>query len=194
MLLVGLVVVWPCRLFGQISLSGIVGARYTSTLVRDSVVTSFDVRPAIGPSIALAMSEQSRTGWTPGAALDISWAALQRHDSAGATKINSLTTIAFTVGLQRTLSRQLAARVGVGALKYLPGERAGLFRSGSGIAALGMAGLDWTPAVTAARGIGLSLRYDAHRFTTAALRSEGFTAPRLVHRIAIGVRARIAGS
>jgi hypothetical protein len=143
-------------------------------LVHDSIVVPVDVT-AIGPALALTISERTRGAWTPEASLDVSWAALQRHESGTTTKINSVTTIAFTVGVGHAVTQGLTGRVGFGALKYLPSEKTGLFRSGSGIAALGSASLDWIPTATAARGIGLVLQYDVHRFTTAALHAEGFT-------------------
>ena len=193
--LVALLSVGPTvRLSAQISVHASIGARYASALVHDSIVVPIDVQPAIGPALALTISERTRGAWTPEASLDVSWAALQRHESGTTTKINSVTTIAFTVGVGHAVTQGLTGRVGFGALKYLPSEKTGLFRSGSGIAALGSASLDWTPTATAARGIGLVLQYDVHRFTTAALHAEGFTSPQLVHRLSLGIRARILGS
>ncbi len=151
------------------------------------------VQPAIGPALALTLSEQTHGAWTPEAVLDVSWAALQRHESGTTAKINSLTTIAFTVGVRHGITHGLTGWIGFGALKYLPSEKTGLFRDGSGISALGTASLDWTPAATATRGIALLLQYDVHRFTTDALHAEGFTAPQLVHRVSLGIRARLLG-
>lgn len=181
------------RLSAQVSLHATVGARYTSTLVHDSIVVPIDVRPAIGPALAIAVSERTPSAWTPYASLDVSWSALQRHESGSTTKIHSLTTIAFAIGVGHAVTQGLTGRVGFGALKYLPSEKTGLFRSGSGIAALGTASLDWTPSATATRGIGLVLQYDVHRFTTDALHAEGFTSPQLVHRVSLGITARILG-
>jgi hypothetical protein len=193
LILVSLSAYPPIRLSAQVSLHAAVGARYTTSLVHDSIVVPFDVRPAIGPALAIGISERSQGSWTPNATLDVSWSALQRHESGATAKITALTTVAFTVGLRHDVGQGLAGRVGLGVLKYLPSEKTGLFRSGSGLSALGTASLDWMPAATAQRGIGLSLQYDVHRFTTAALHAEGFTSPQLVHRVSLAVRARIAG-
>ncbi len=169
------------------------GARYTSALVHDSIVVPVDVQPAVGPALALAVSERTRGVWTPDATLDLSWSALQRHETGTTSRITSLTTIAFTVGVRHALQHGLDARIGLGALKYLPSEKTGLFRDGSGISALGTASVEWIPPATTARGIGVSLQYDVHRFTTSALHAEGFTSPQLVHRLALGIRARVLG-
>jgi hypothetical protein len=183
----------PNRLSAQVVVHAAVGARYTTSLVHDSIVVPIDVRPAIGPALAIGISDRSRGSWTPNATLDVSWSALQRHESGTTAKITSLTTLAFTVGLRHDVAQGFAGRVGFGVLKYLPSEKTGLFRSGSGLSALGTASLEWMPAATAQRGIGLVLQYDVHRFTTSALHAEGFTSPQLVHRLSFGVRARVVG-
>lgn len=163
--------------------------------MHDSIVVPVNAQPAIGPAIALAISEQTSGAWTPDANLDVSWASLQRHESGTTAKFNSVTTIAFTVGVRHDVTHGLIARAGVGALKYLPSDETGLFRDGSGISAVGTASLYWTPAALggAAHDFGLSVRYDVHRFSTAALHAEGFTSPQLVHRVSLGIGARILG-
>jgi hypothetical protein len=162
-------------------------------LVHDSIVVPIDVQPSIAPALALSVSERTRTPWTPDATIDLSWSGLERHESGTSTKITSLTTFAFTVGVRHALTRGVDARIGLGVLKYLPGEKIGLFRDGSGISALGTASVEWIPSATAGRGIGVALQYDVHRFSTPALQSEGFTSRQLVHRLALGVMARLSG-
>ena len=181
------------RLSAQVSLHATIGARYSTAIVHDSVVVPVDVQPAIGPAVTLSLREQTRGAWTPDANLDLSWASLQRHESGSSTKINSVTTIAFTVGVRHAVTSGLTARAGLGALKYLPAEKTGLFRDGSSISALGALSLDWTPMARAEREFGVSLRYDVHGFTTPALHAEGFTARQPVHRVSVGVTARILG-
>jgi len=156
-------------------------------------VVPVDIQPAIGPALTFAVSERTRGAWTPDATLDVTWAALQRHESGTTSKVTSLTTLAFTVGVSHAIKPGLTGRVGAGALKYLPSENTGLFRDGSGITALGALSLDWVPAATTARGIGLTLRYDVHGFTTPALHAEGFTSRQIVHRLSLGVSARVLG-
>jgi hypothetical protein len=183
----------PARLPAQVSLHAGLGARYSSALVHDSIVVPVDIQPAIGPALTLAVSERTRGAWTPDATLDVTWAALQRHETGTTSKVTSLTTLAFTVGVSHAIKPGLTGRVGAGALKYLPSENTGLFRDGSGITALGALSLDWVPAATTARGIGLTLRYDVHGFTTPALHAEGFTSRQIVHRLSLGVSARVFG-
>jgi len=183
------------RLPAQVALHATVGARYTSALVHDSIVVPVDVQPAIGPALTLAISQRTSSPWTPDANLDVSWSALQRHESGTTSKFNSVTTIAFTVGVRREIAHGLTARAGFGAIKHLPSEDIGMFRAGTGLWALGTASLYWTPSALrgVSRDIGLSLRYDVHRFSTAALHADGFTSTQLVHRLSLAIGMRILG-
>lgn len=184
----------PIRLTAQVEVHLAAGARFTSTLVADRIVTPFDVRPAIGPALAVSVVERTRGPWAPDVTLDLSWSGLQRHDSDGtSTRINSLATLAFTVGVRHDLLPGLTARAGVGGLKYFPGDETGIFRDGTGIAALGSAAVDWTPPFAARRRLGITAQYDLHRFITPALRSVGLTESRVVHRLAIGVTGTLGG-
>lgn len=188
--------VWPSgRPSAQVSVHATIGARYTTALVHDRIVEPVDVKPAIGPAGTLSIGELTNGPWTPEAALDVSWASLQRHESGEAAKFNSVTVIAFTVGARRDVRPGLAARVGIGGIKYLPAEETGMFRGGSGLWAVGTAGLYWTPTKLGgpAHDFGVSLRYDVHRFSTSALHADGFTSAQVVHRVSLGIGARILG-
>ncbi|HJS42340.1 MAG TPA: hypothetical protein VJ755_02635, partial [Gemmatimonadales bacterium] len=179
----------------QVSVHAIAGARYTTALVHDEIVVPVDAKPGIGPALTLSIGERTNGPWTPEAGLDVSWAALHRHENGEATKFNSITVIAFTVGARREISPGLAVRLGIGGIKYLPAGETGMFRDGSGLWAVGTAGLYWTPTQLGgpAHDFGVSLRYDIHRFSTPALHADGFTSAQLVHRVSLGVGARILG-
>ncbi|HEV2670276.1 MAG TPA: hypothetical protein VGU74_04235, partial [Gemmatimonadales bacterium] len=136
----------PARLPAQVALHATIGARYTSALVHDSIVVPVDVQPTIGPALALAISQRTSSPWTPDANLDVSWSSLQRHESGTTSKFNSVTTIAFTVGVRREIRHGLTARAGFGGIKHLPSEEIGMFRAGTGLWAIGTASLYWTPS------------------------------------------------
>jgi hypothetical protein len=175
----------------QVAVRVAFGARHTTTLVRDSIVTPFDVRPAIAPNIAIGFELPEHRGWAPGVMLDASWSALRRHESAGAADLGSLTTFAFTVALRRSLAAGLSATARVGGLQYLPGREAGVFRDGPGTP-FPIAGLDLRYASPALRRFAVELRYDLHRFITSALQDSGFTGGRPVHRLAFVLAADIS--
>ena len=65
-----------------------------------------------------------------------------------------------------------------------PGEHSGVFRQGSGpITGVGALALGHALPVGARYHLAVEARYDVHWFTTPALRDEGFTSARAVHRV-----------
>src|SRR5260370_34390478 len=92
----------PARLSAQVSVHLSAGARYTTTLVRDSIVTKFSVRPAIAPALALTVGTPlDTTGeWTVEAVIDWSHSDLGRHDQDGSTpSLGGLGAIGEAIGL-----------------------------------------------------------------------------------------------
>lgn len=186
-----LLAVWPSGpLAGQVSFHVALGARYSSTLVHDSVVTPFDLRPALAPALLVSARDELRRGWSADATLDVSPSGMRRHEGSASVDAGSFTTVAFTVGLRRHFAPGASARVGVGGMRYLA-DQSGVFREGSGgIFPLGSVAATYAPTLPFARKHQLEVeaRYDIHKFITPALRTEGFTAGRPVHRVAVIVR------
>jgi hypothetical protein len=180
----------PIRLSAQVSVHLSAGARYTSTLVHDSLgVDAIDTRPRIGPAFTAGVSTPLEERWSVEALLDFSTSGLESSFDGATTDLGSLGALAFAVVVHRRIAGPLTARLGVGALKYLPGEDEGIFRSGAGTpAALATLGVAYRLPITVRYGLALDARYDAHRFSTPALAEVGFE-PRWVHRVAVAVRA-----
>lgn len=191
--LAGLLAVVPAfrHLAAQVSLHFSAGARYTSALVHDSIVTPFDVRPAIAPALAVTAATPLAGGWAAQATLDFSPSTLRRHDADGTTAdLGRVSTLAFTVGLRRQLPAGITAGAGIGGLKYFPADETGIFRLGSGtVAGLGALSVAYPLAPLARYRLAVQARYDLHRFLTPALRAEGFDTARPVHRITLAIRA-----
>lgn len=180
------------RLSAQVEVHLAAGARFSSTLVTDEIVTPLDVRPALAPTVAVTAFDRSRGPWMPDVQVELSWGSLRRYAPSGrGERIGSLSTLALSVGLRREVGAGVSVRAGVGGLKYLPADASGVFRDGSALTPLGALALDAAPRFAARRRLGLTLRYDAHRFITPALRSAGFVDARLVHRVALTVRGRV---
>ncbi len=183
----------PALLTAQVSIQPSIGLRYATPLVHDSIVTSFDVRPALAPALAVTATSRTAGPWAAQATLDFSTSTLERHDAGGATvDLGRLSTLALAVGVRRSLPAGLAAAARVGGLKYLPASETGIFREGAGgVLALASAALSYAPpgAVAGPWRFGVEARYDLHRFITPALRTEGFTSGRVVHRIALSLEA-----
>lgn len=196
LLVPALCVVAPRPLTGQVAIGISAGARYSTALVRDAIVTPFDVRTALAPTVAVTLAAPSARGWGAQATLDFSTSEMQRRDAGGAsTGLGRVSTAALTVGFEHRLPRSFSVRIGVGGLKYFPGERSGIFRLGSGkIAGLGALALGRTLPVGGRYHLAVEARYDVHGFTTPALGDEGFDSARLVHRVALVIRADVRGA
>lgn len=181
----------PRRLVAQVFVRPSVGLRYTSSIVRDSIVAPFDVRPTLAPVLALALATPLQPGWTLEAALDFSTGRLERHDADGGTApLGRVSTFMFSVGVRRRFAGGVTAAVAAGGIKDVPAEATGIFRSGAGpVAALAALSVDYTLPLARRAGLAVEARYDIHGFTTPALRAEGFASSRLVHRVALGLRA-----
>jgi len=178
------------QLSAQVSLHVALGARYSSTLVHDSVVTAFDLRPALAPAFLVSLRDELHPGWSADVTLDVAPTGMRRHESSGSFDAGSFTAVAFTVGLRRQVAPGVSARVGVGGLRYLA-DQSGVFREGSGgIFPLGTVAATYAAPLpfTEKHQIEVEARYDIHQFITPALRTEGFSASRPVHRVAILVR------
>lgn len=186
--------VWPSgRLTAQLSGRLSVGARYSTPLVRDSLVVPLDLRTAIAPAVSIGLRDALKGPWSVDGALEVSHAKLHREESGTTTDIGSVSMISVTLGMRRALGSAAGARLGVGGLVY-SGNSAGVFANGSGgvFPLVSLAG-SYAPNLGASRGLELSLHYDLHRFITPALRSVGFNKGRPVHRIALTVSARVLG-
>ena len=181
----------PRRLTGQVAVEVSAGARYSSALVRDSIVTPFTVRSALAPAVAVTVTRPLERGWAAQVTLDFSTSALQRHDADGSSiAFGRVSTAAFIVGLERRLPAGFFTRIGIGGLKYIPSENSGMFRLGSGsIAGLGALALGHPLPLGRRYRFAVEARYDVHAFTTPALRDEGFDSPQPVHRVTLTIRA-----
>ena len=185
--------VWPSGLAGQVSLHASIGARYSTSLVKDSVVVPIDLRPTLAPVVQLGVRDAFPGPWTGDATLDISHAGLDRRESGSSVSTGSATNVALTLGLRRSLGHGVAARLGFGGLIY-SASAPGVFNEGNGglMPLVSLTGA-YAPPLAASHGLEVLLQYDLHRFMTPALRSVGFNRPRPVHRIAIAVSARVLG-
>lgn len=188
----------PDCLTAQVAVHLSAGARYTTTLVSDSIVTNFSVRPAIAPALALTVGTPIDTSgkWTVEAILDWSHSDMIRHDQDGSTQsLGGLGTLSFSVGMRRHLSSWLSARASAGGLKYLPASETGIFGLGSGsLFALGGVAVEARPPFGERWGLAFETRVDIHRFITPAMRAEGFQDSRPVMRLTLGLRAGLGAA
>ena len=193
---VGIAVALTCgpllTLAAQVAVHLSAGARYSATLVHDSIVTPLDLRPGVGPALGVGVALPAHRGWSGEALLEVSWSGLRRHDGTGQSEdLGGLGALSLSVALRRALAPGLGVRATVGGLRYLPARLSGVFRDGArDVFPLIGVGVDYAPG--RARGVSVEARADAHRFLTRALRDAGFTEHRLVPRVSLAVRADLA--
>jgi hypothetical protein len=184
------------RLPAQTSLHVSLGARYSSTLVHDSIRASLDVRPDIAPALGAALGLALTGPWRLELSTDLSTSPLQLHDADGTTtRMTRLWVLGMAVGLRKQLNPWLHARGSIGGLKYLTTTAIGMFAAGTGgVMPYGSMTFDFAPPPLARHHLAFEAAGDVHRFLTPALRTSGFTEPRFVYRVGLGVRADLRRS
>lgn len=177
----------------QVSLRASLGPRFSTALVKDSIVVPIALKPGIGPALQVSVRDDLRGPWTGDITLDVTPSSLKREESGTTFDAGSFTATALTIGLRHDLPKGLAARLGLGGLIYVT-DNTGVFQQGNG-GLFPLIALDasYAPAFGATRGFEIALQYDIHRFITPALRATGFPNPRPVHRLALSVSARLFG-
>jgi hypothetical protein len=172
-----------------------VGVRAGTPLVHDVIVQPIDVRQSLAPALAVGVTTRADGAWSGEAAVDVTFGSLQREEPGASADLGGLTTLSFTVAVRRQLATGFAARAGAGALFSQPEQETGIFSAGPpGATPVGVLGLSYAPTAGRRYGLALDLRYDVHRFITPALRDVGFTESRVVHRLALAVRAGIGSA
>ena len=142
----------------------------------------------MAPVLTLTARYQLEPRLSTDVTFDLAPSGLRRREQGTWFDAGGFTTVAFTVGLQRTITGIFSARAGVGALRYVA-DKGGVFREGSGgLLPIGTLGVVIAPRFGERRHLEIEARYDVHRFHTPALRSEGFLGSRAVHRIAVLAR------
>jgi len=177
----------------QVSLRASLGPRFSTALVKDSVVVPISLKPGIGPALQVSVRDDLRGPWTGDITLDVTPTSLKREESGTTFDAGSVTVTALTFGLHHDIYKGLAARLGLGGLVYMT-ENTGVFQQGNGgIFPLIALDASYAPTFGATRRLEVALQYDVHRFITPALRTTGFPNPRPVHRLALSVSARLFG-
>jgi hypothetical protein len=188
------VAVWSSgRLAAQVSVRASLGARFSTALVKDSIVVPIILKPAIAPALLLSVRDEFHGPYTGDLTIDLSPAKLKREESSTTADAGSITMVAITFGLRREMHAGVAARLGLGGLFYLT-DNTGVFQQGNGgVFPLIALGGSYAPSFGARHRLEVGLYYDVHRFMTPALRTTGFPNPRPVHRLALTVSARLIG-
>jgi hypothetical protein len=164
------------------------GGTVMSALAKDSIVNPFAVRTDPGPAFGFWLETALNPSYTLAAGLSTSWSKLTRHENGAAETVVNLTTWIPALTLSRIIRAGFRGYVRAGAIIYRAERReSNLFRDGASPAAILGGGLSYQRALSGNFRLVLDLGYDAHRFSTPALRSAGFAGERVVHRLSLGV-------
>ena len=161
-----------------------VGVTGSSPLVRDVLFEPFETGQGIAPTLVAGLSipvgTENRLG-VEGSLVSGSLRA-SPEDGGDDVDLGRLTTLSAMANAEGAVSGPVRWRVGIGVIKYLPSEEAGLFAQGGPMRYVVGGGLDFRRPTFGSWDLMISARYDFHRFTTEELRDRGFTQAQGVQR------------
>ena len=163
------------------------GAMWSSTLLRDVLVTEVTVEQSIVPMVALGASLPISPGYRAGLEATLTSGGFSAEQDGGETDLGTLRTASVLLGLDGPVWRAVRWRVGIGGLFYWPSEDRGIFLQGGPVRLLAGAGADWRSPVLSSWDLMISARYDIHRFTTDELERRGFSNAQGVSRVSLSV-------
>ena len=168
----------------QLDYYGRIGATGSSALVRDVLFEPFETSQGIAPTlvagISIPVGTENRLG-LEGSLVSGSLRA-SSESGGGDVDLGRLTTLSALANAEGTVAGPFRWRIGIGLIKYLPGEKAGLFRQGGPLRYFVGGGFDFRRPTFGRWDLMISARYDFHRFTTEELRDRGFTQAQVVQR------------
>jgi len=164
------------------------GANTTSALLHDSIVEPFSVNTNPAPTLGFWLETRLDPRYALSIGLTTSWSHLARHEAGATVDVVPLSTWTPAVRLQRGVFRSIAAYAKVGAVIYRADRtRANLFREGAPPTPVFGLGLRADRPIASGLRLVLDIGYDAHRFGTPAMHSEGYRGEQLVHRVGLSV-------
>ena len=163
------------------------GAVWTSTLVRDVLVSEVTVQQSIAPMVALGASMPISPGYRAAIEATVASGGFSAEQDGVETDLGTLRTASVLLGLEGPIWRTVRWRVGLGGLFYWPSEDRGIFLQGGPVRFLAGAGADWRRPVLPSWDLMVSARYDLHRFTTDELETRGFSQAQGVSRVSLSV-------
>ncbi len=177
----------------QIDFSASAGVVVWSDLVQDSIVERIDVDSEVSPALGIAVGESVGRGWAVQLGLTVSRGDVIRRERDTSSEVTTLLTWNPSLTIAKKIAGPLSAHASMGLIIYAPSDRRGnLFRGDSPARPTIGIGLSVATKVFGKDGsFGIDL--DVHQFSTAALRSQGFSGHSTVRRVWIGAIIGIVG-
>jgi hypothetical protein len=181
----------PAAAPAQVAIGARAGVQLTSALVHDSVVEPISVEVKPAPVFGLWLDAPLGGPYTLVAGVALSHGDVVAHAASGDVPLTGLTVWHPTVAVRRSVRPWLGVEARVGAVVYAPSKRtANLFQDGAPVDATLGAGVQVEHRLGRGFAAGLSLQYDATRFTTKTLQTQGFVGATVVHRVALSATIR----
>jgi hypothetical protein len=186
--LVALLVASPIALTAQIRASAKLGGTWSSTLAEDEIGTPITVKTGIAPTLTLAASIPTGKKYRIGLETVLSTSSVEADDQATTTDLGSVRTLTLNLtGGGPAMLHGVFWQAGVGFIKYLPGDKEGLFRQGGPGRIIGSFLVEYRRALRPGWEWTVGARYAFHQFITKEMESRGFSRPQAVHRAGLEV-------
>ena len=172
----------------QVRVAGRLGGTWSSTLVEDQIGTPIAVKTGIAPTLSLGASIPSGKKYRLGLEALLSTSSAKAEDDNGTTDLGSVrtATLLITAGGPAMIAG-FHWQVGLGLIKYFPGDKEGLFRQGGPGRITGTLLAEYRRELKPGWEWTVGARYGLHQFITKELESRGFSRPQSVHRVGLEV-------
>jgi hypothetical protein len=183
-----LLAIVPAALPAQVRASARLGGTWSSTLAQDEIGTPITVKTGIAPTLALAASIPTGKKYRIGLETILSTSSVEASDDNITTDLGSIRTLTLNLtGGGPAMVTGLYWQAGVGFIKYLPGDKEGLFRQGGPGRIIGSFLLEFRRPLRPGWEWTVGARYAFHQFITKEMESRGFSRPQAVHRAGLEV-------
>lgn len=183
-----LLVAIPVALPAQIRVGARLGGTWSSTLAEDEIGTPITVKTGIAPTLTLGASIPTGRKYRIGLETILSTSSVEASDDFITTDLGSIRTLTLSLtGGGPAMVNGLFWQAGAGFIKYLPGDKEGLFRQGGPGRIIGSFLLEFRRPLRPGWEWTVGARYAFHQFITAEMESRGFSRPQAVHRAALEV-------
>lgn len=167
------------------------GPVFSTRILRDVLYEPVVTKPGIAPTLFAGFGIPFGGKYRGGIEISMGRASLETSTpdtpSAPSTDIGAVWLGTAMVMMDAPIRSRFRGRAGIGAIRYMPSADDGMWAQGGATRMLFGAGLDYEMPASSSFNVMISARYDYHRFTTAELKSRGFTLEQPVNRLSLSV-------
>jgi hypothetical protein len=178
----------PVALPAQVRAAARLGGTWSSTLAEDEIGTPITVKTGIAPTLTLGATFPAGRKYRIGLETILSTSSVEADDQIMTTDLGSIRTLTLNLtGGGPAMVRGVFWQAGVGIIKYLPGDKDGVFRQGGPGRIIGSFLVEYRRPLRPGWEWTVGARYAFHQFITKEMESRGFSRPQAVHRAGLEV-------